>query len=134
MANRADGLIAAMMSNRWMTTSAPAAGATVTANVAAPQNAKSQLYCDWISYTINNLNTGAGFTVTVAVRDVSFAGTVLASWKHLVAGSTGVAVSIANISIPATKGAGLHFTMDTVLASVVCTMNAGGWEDETQGS
>lgn len=129
MSKKSDGLWANYLDDRWAVTEV-VNGTTITASVSAPQSAKSAHVLDALSMVVTNFNA-AGHTVTLAVRDVSAAGTTLAQWKLFVPASTSAQVNPANLNIYASKGAALYFTNDTVLASVSSSVNASGWTDNS---
>jgi len=129
MSKRADGLMADFLDNRWVASDS-ATNVTITANVGAPSSAKASRILDALSICVANMNA-AGATITAHVRDVSFAGTILAQWRLFVPGSTTAHVNPANLGIVATRGKGLHFTTDTVIPSVTASVTATGWTDES---
>ena len=131
MSKRAYGLLANLLGDKWSVTHAPAAAATVVASVSAPKSAKDRRILECLSFSIKNMAAGA-HTVTTSVRDASVAGTVLLSLDTIVAAATSKEVVLENLGIQASHGAAIHFTQDTVLASVKATVNASGWTDNSQ--
>lgn len=129
MSKKSDGLWANYLDDRWNVTQV-VNGATITASVSAPQSAKSAHVLDALSVAVTNFNAAA-HTVTIAVRDASAAGTILAQWKLFVAGAGSTQLNPANLNIYGGKGNALHFTNDTVLASVSASVNASGWTDNS---
>ena len=130
MSKRSDGLLADMLSNRWSYTSS-GTNATLTAAVGAvPQSAKEQVHMDFFYLSILNKNT-ANHTVTATVRDISVAGSALASFPFLVGASQVAQVSISDIHLVATNGKVFAITLDTVAPSVTATCNAAGWSDSS---
>jgi len=128
MSKRSDSLLADFFSNKWSATNAPAAGATIVAATPTPVSNTHRHILETLSYSITNMNAGSGHTVTIQVREASVSGTVLWSRTHLVNGSTTVNVDAAP-NLAAQRGKTLHFMNNTVLASVVATLNAAGWTD-----
>jgi hypothetical protein len=128
MSKRSDALLSDMLGNRWQITHAPAAGAAISASVAAPRDGHGRHVMDCLSFTVKNM-AAAIHTVTTSVRDATSTGTVLASWDVLVPVGTTKEIVLDGLGIQATKGAGLYITQDTVLASVKATVNASGWTD-----
>ena len=131
MSKRSEGLQADQLDNRWMYTSS-ATNATLTAQVVgAPNSSKETRHMDAFYFSVLNKNT-ANVTMTASVRDVSVAGTVIAQFPFLVGASQVAQVSMSDIHLIATPGAGLFVTTDTVQPSVTATCNAAGWTDESQ--
>lgn len=131
MSKRSEGLITESLDNRWIFTSAAAIGATVNGSVSAPTNSKACLVLDQLSYSIRNQATGA-HTCTITVRDGSVAGTALASWDEFPAAASSAVRQFYGLGIKATPGVALHFTMDSIIASVRATINATGWTNCVQ--
>lgn len=134
MSKKSDGLWANFLDDRWSVTQL-VNGATITASVSAPQSAKSAHVLDALSMVVTNYNA-TGHTVTAQVREVTTGATVangaiLAQWKLFVPASTSAQVNPANLNLYANKGLGIHFTSDTVLASVSASVNATGWTDNS---
>lgn len=131
MSKRSEGLITESLDNRWSFISNPALGATVNGSVSAPINSKACLVLDQLSYSIRN-QSGAAHTCTISVRDGSVGATVLASWDEFPAAASSSVRQFYGLGIKATPGAALHFTMDSIIASVRATVNATGWTNCVQ--
>ncbi len=129
MSKKSDGVIADSLDNRWQVTHAPAAAATIVASVSAPQSARSQHNLETLSYTIKNITAGI-HTVTTSVRAASVAGTVLASWDDMCPATSTTNRHLTKLGIRVANGEAMHFTQDTVLANVKCTLNATGWTSQ----
>ena len=119
------------LTNRWVATSAPAAGTTCVASV-APQGPQSRIHLETLLYTIDNrgVSTGLKQTVTVNVRVGSIAGTVIAAIPLTVYSSTVQNVGLTNLGIPGERGVGLNVSMNTVIASLVQAVNIAGWRED----
>lgn len=131
MSKRSDLLVACMLGNRWRATSAPASGTTCVASAPTPSDANSRVHLETLWYSIDNLNTG-NITVQVQVRGAL--NTVLASVQHFLQGSVAANVNISNLALAnPKKGTSLNVFMNTVLASVVQSVNATGWIEDTNG-
>lgn len=135
MSKRADLLLACMMGNRWLSTSAPAAGTTAVASSPVAPGANSRPHLETIWASIHN-RVGAGainFTVGIEVRHASIAGTLIASLSQLVPFSSTAQVSLSSMGIAGKRGSRLSVSMNTVIASVTQTVNAAGWMEDTNG-
>jgi hypothetical protein len=128
MSRKSEGLHGNQLGDRWNITHAPSAGATVVASVSAPLITERHIL-DSLSFSIRN-QAAAAHTVTVAIRDVSVAGTVLWSFDTLTAAAASKEVVCDGLMVQGSRGAALHITGDTVLASVKATVNAAGWTDK----
>ena len=125
MGIKGTGLLADLLGQRWTITSSPSAGATVTASVSTGSSAE-RITLDCLSYTFKNMSAGA-FTCTTSVRDASVAGSVVASWQDVVATASSGGRHLDSLGISIASGHSLFITQDTVLASVVASVNATGW-------
>lgn len=126
MSKSSDGLTTNYLDNRWTATNAAALGATVNGSVAAPTNLTESLVIDTFSYSIRNQATGA-HTCTISIRAASVAGTVLMSWDELPAAASSSVRHFNGLGLKAPKGQAIHWTMDSIIASVRATVNASGW-------
>lgn len=135
MGKRSDLLDACFFGNRWAATHQPAAGTTVVVQSPVATDATSRHHLELLTYSIKNM-VGAGAaiaTVTATVRNASIAGTVLWSTDHLVAPSTSANVQIACMGFPGKRGSRFFISMSTVVASVIQSMSAAGWIEDTNG-
>src|SRR4026207_1813925 len=93
-----------MLTKRWNDTDSPSAGTAVSVSSSvgdAAVGTQQRHNLETLSYWIWN-RTGAGgviATVTVTVRHATPAGTVMASFQHLVAASTVSSVSMSNLML-----------------------------------
>lgn len=126
MSKRSEGLQAEQLDNRWSFISNPAIGVTVNGSVSAPTNSKACLVLEQLSYSLRN-QSGATHTCTMSVREGSVAGTVIASWDEFPAAATTTVRQFINLGMKVPNGIALHFTMDSIIASVRATVNASGW-------
>ena len=129
MSRKADSLLADMLDNRWSYSDTKTNATLTAAIVAAPGGSKDCRHMDFFYLSVLNKNT-LNTTMTVSVRDISIAGTVLAVFPFLVGASQVAQVSISDIHLMATPGAGIFVTTDTVAPSVTATCNASGWTDQ----
>ena len=135
MSKRADLLIACMLGNRWNATNSPVAGATATVQSPVAPDAQSRPHLETLIYQLVNL-FGAGSleaTVSVNVSIASIAGTVVASFKHLMAPSSSANVGIANLQLAGKRGRPLFVSVPTVGGSVQASLTAAGWIEDTNG-
>jgi hypothetical protein len=133
MANR--NLINDMLCSRWNDTDAPSSGTavSVSSQIGDAQIAPLQRHnLETLIYSIKN-QVGAGgvvATVTVSVRHATPAGTVMASFDHLIPASTVVNVSMSNLMLQGKRGKAIRVTMDTVVASLTQKVSIAGWVDD----
>ena len=128
MSKQSELLVACMLGNRWRATSAPAAAATCVAVSPTPQDARSRVHLENLSYSITN--GGGNITVGVQVRGAG--NTVYSTLNQVLQNTSYHVVSIAGMGFPhPKKGTPLNVFMNTVLASVVQTVNIAGWIDDT---
>jgi hypothetical protein len=135
MANR--NLINDMLGKRWSDTDAPNAGTAVSVSsntnlgeAAISGTARQNL--ETLIYSIKN-QVGAGAalaTVTVSVRHATQAGTVVASFDHLIPASTTANVAMTSLGIQGKWGKALRVTMDTVVASLTQKVSIAGWTED----
>lgn len=129
MNKRAAGHVADALDNRWSFTDVKT-NATITPAVVGDAQSSSEIrHMDFLNVAILNKNA-LNHTVSMQVRDVSLAGTVLWQQSHLVGASTTAQVAPAGLHLMATPGKGFVFTMDTVAPSVTAAVNAAGWTDQ----
>lgn len=135
MANRS--FINDMLSKRWYDTDAPNSGTAVSVSsntnlgeVPLPANARQNL--ETLIYSIRNyVGSGAApATVTVSVRHATAAGTVMASFDHLIGASSVVNVSMTQCGWQGKRGKAIRVTMDTVVASLTQKVSIAGWTED----
>lgn len=130
MAARSEGLITDSLIHLWNATSAPAAGTTCVANSGAVGQTKPVL--TQIGWSIRNV-TAAAFTATLSVRDVSAAGTVLASWDVICAVNS-AQIDTFGVNILGSKGGAIYVDWGTPAASVTQKVSIAGWRAQSDNS
>jgi hypothetical protein len=130
MANRSEGLITDSLIHLWNATSAPAAGTTCVANSGAVGTTKPII--THLGWSIRNA-TAASYTATLSVRDVSAAGTVLASWDVVCAANVGQLDNF-GLNIIGSKSGALFVDFGTPAASVTQKVSIAGWRNQSDNS
>lgn len=130
MANRSEGLITDSLIHLWNANSAPAAGTTCVANSPALDTTKPIL--TQLGWSIRNA-TAAAFTATLSVRDVSIAGTVLATWD-IVTATNGGNVDTFAVNLAGSKGKSIFVEFGTPAASVTQKVSIAGWRNQSDNS
>lgn len=125
MAYRDRALIIDSLGNNWTAANAPAAGATCVASVPAVKYARNHI--TQLGWSCRNA-AAAPFTASLAVRDASIAGTVLATWDIVVVNGTGQQDTFA-LNIKGLKNSALFVEFGTPAASVTQKVSAAGWVD-----
>jgi len=124
-----------MLTKRWNDTDSPSAGTAVSVSSGvgdAPVGTQQRHNLETLSYWIWN-RTGAGgvaATVSVQVRHATPAGTVIASFQHLVGASTVASATFTNLMLQGKRGKAIRVTMDTVVASLTQSVSAAGWIED----
>lgn len=130
MANRSEGLITDSLIHLWNANHAPAAGTTCVANSGVVDTCKPII--TQLGWSIRNA-TAAAFTATLSVRDVSIAGTVLATWD-IVTAVGGGNVDTFRLNIVGSKGKALFVEFGTPAASVTQKVSIAGWRNQSDNS
>lgn len=129
MGNR--DLMNKMLGERWVKTSAPAAGTTAVATVSAPIEPQARHHLETLIYSIRNFVGAGGAAATVGLQVRAGAGTVLASIDHLIPASTTANVAMSNLGIPGKRGSAMDVYMNTVVASLTQKVNIAGWTENS---
>ena len=123
------------LTKRFSDTDAPNAGTAVSVSSQigdAPIGTQQRHNLETLIYSIKN-QTGAGAalaTVTVSVRHATAAGTVIASFDHLIAPSSTANVAMTELCIQGKRGKAIRVTMDTVVASLTQKVSIAGWIED----
>jgi hypothetical protein len=134
MSNKADGLIANMISQRWQDTTT-VANATVSAKSPPSPSGQSRQYIDTLIYSLRNFvgSGGSQSTVAVQIRHASVQGTLVASLGNLIPASTTAQVALTGLNYQSKRGGQLFVTTDTFVASLTAAVNAAGWTEDVNG-
>jgi alkaline phosphatase len=123
------------LTKRWNDTDAPSSGTAVSVSSQlndTPIGTQQRHNLETLIYSIRNF-VGAGgavATVTVSVRHATPAGTVMASFDHLIAASSVVNVSMTEMGFQGKRGKAIRVTMDTVVASLTQKVSIAGWIED----